>query len=247
MTDREQSATYSVFGEGRALVIPPSSGRAPVPVLTFLHGRGEAAGDETGRPLPEREAEAVLRRHGPAAFLAALPPDGDARRALAELRRHVVICPQLPRVRQWQEADVQWVTALEDDAIHTHGGDPSRRRLAGFSWGGAGVTRFASHADCAGRWRSLVIVDPNPDPRVTPIPPISCPALLYCGSYFPGDAMVASRTAAGFDGRFAPGAIRAEKVLDRGHVEVAGDAFADPDLYDWLSSWDGPSKTVVPS
>ena len=210
-------------------------------MLTFLHGKGEAAGGEAGDALGTEAAAALLARHGPPAHASAVPGGARPSRhgsAARELARFLIVCPQLSRVRQWHEDDAPWVTAIEDIAISDHGGDAARRHLTGFSWGGAGVTRFARQPKLVRRWRSLWIVDPNPDPAVTPLPPATAPAMLHFGTYFDQDAMRQWRRDAGFAGTFATGARRVEKDLRAGHVEVADQAYGDEGAYRWLSAWE---------
>ena len=247
MDEPTHQAVDRIVEGHRVLVLVPCQSVPPFRVMTFLHGRGEAAADESGRPLGV-SPEALIRRHGPPALVvqpghsasdcsrAALGGDaGQARHALA---RFLVICPQRGRVGQWLAEDAAWVCALEDKIIADHGGDPGRRHLTGFSWGGAGVSRFAAHRGFARRWRSLWIVDPNPDFAVTPVPPAGCPTLLHFGTYFDAARMKAWRGQAGFDGTFAPESIRAEKDLGVGHVETARDAYRDAEAYRFLANWE---------
>jgi hypothetical protein len=235
---------YERVGAHSVLVLVPR--RAPPhAVLTFLHGKGEAAGDEEGRALGSEAAQAVLCRHGPPA-LAALPPAGEpdkgAAEALEALARFLIICPQLPRIRQWQEADARWLVPIEDRLVGAHSGDMARHHLTGFSWGGGGVTRFARRADLAGRWRRLWPVDPRPDVEVTPLPPRSLPTMLHFGTYFDQGAMEDWRRRAGFKGNFRVGAMRAEKDLAVGHIETAREAYLDPHAYRWLAAWESKAK-----
>lgn len=238
----------------RVLVLAPRLVAPPFRVLTFLHGRGEAAGDEAGRPLGT-SPEALIRRHGPPALAghADHAPSGvdqaasedDAGQVDHPLASFLVICPQRDRIGQWLDEDASWIGALEDRIIAEHDGDVRRRHLTGFSWGGAGVTRFAARRDFAGRWRSLWIVDPNPDPAVTPLPPAQCPAMLHFGTYFDADTMKAWRSEAGFDGTFETDAMRAESNLHLGHVETARDAYRDAAAYRFLSYWETRRAEVV--
>jgi hypothetical protein len=242
MTEPPHTARYLRIGAHNVLVLVPTASERPYPILTFLHGRGEAAGDAHGHALSRQDAEAVLRRHGPPSMAGppmvrgTEPGDGPVPHDFA---RFLVICPQLPRVRQWQEADADWVVPIEDELATRHHGDPGRRHLTGFSWGGAGVTRFAGRRDLAGRWLTAWLVDPNPDLSVTPLPPEDIPAMLHFGTYFDRSVMIAWRSSAGFDGNFRSDAARAEKELAAGHVETARFAYRDACAYRWLAHWEG--------
>jgi hypothetical protein len=184
----------------------------------------------------------LVRRHGPQALLEAgagdVPPAVEA--VLAET---LILCPQLPAMRQWRAADADAVVALEEAVLASETpGLP--RHLAGFSWGGAGTTRFAGRADLARRWLALWIVDPNPDPAVTPLPPAALPSLLHWGTYFDLDGMTAWREAAGFDGTLRPGAARAERATGESHVETAHRAFRDAEAWRWLTGFEAPTRSA---
>src|SRR5690242_15615596 len=84
-------------------------------LLTFLHGRGEAATDEAGEPTGT-PADELVRRHGPQAVARAGPRAASAA-VEAVLAETLILCPQLPTRRQWREADADAVVAMEDALI----------------------------------------------------------------------------------------------------------------------------------
>src|SRR5262245_47476485 len=115
------AVAYRRFGDRRALVLVPLAGGAPRAILTFLHGRGEAAGDGQGGPLDRDIAAERLVRHGPAAFVGRPLPEGEeralAREARSCLMRYLILCPQLPLMRQWRQEDADWVAEIEDRLV----------------------------------------------------------------------------------------------------------------------------------
>jgi predicted peptidase len=127
--------------------IPQSSGHqvGPWPLLCFLHGFDEAA------PLDIRKA---LTRHGP------LRP-GNPRIATD---RFVILAPQLPPFGgdAWYEY-AHDLREIVQDVQQTHGTDPQRAYLTGFSYGGNGVLDLGwIQKDL---WAALWPVDPTRAPQ----------------------------------------------------------------------------------
>lgn len=96
------------------------------PLLLFLHGAGERAGNGIG-------LEAV-KKHGP-------PKRLDRRNSLP----FVVVSPQCPQDQWWPDyADA--LLALLDSVIAAYSVDPRRVYLTGLSMGGFGSWHLAAHA-----------------------------------------------------------------------------------------------------
>jgi hypothetical protein len=239
VTETPQRLEMRRHGELSALVVRPAWPARRL--LTFLHGRGEAAADEAGQPTGAPLDE-LVRRHGPQAVVLGGPRAAPAP-VEAVLAETLILCPQLPRRRQWREADADAVVAMED-ALMAGEAQDLPRHLTGFSWGGAGVTRFAGRRDLGRRWRTLWIVDPSPDPSVTPLPPEPSPALLHWGRYFDQALMAAWRERGGFDGTLRPGARRAERDTGESHVETAREAYRDVEAWGWLTGFEDAPATV---
>jgi predicted peptidase len=124
---------------------------APLPLLCFLHGYGEAA------PMP---IDRALRLHGPLAASAA---------ALAT-REFIIVTPQLPVGGDTWARHADEVRAIVDEAGAQHGADATRRYLTGFSYGGNGVFDLAlAQPDV---WAALWPVDPTRVPRKPPAQPL---------------------------------------------------------------------------
>ena len=124
---------------------------APLPLLCFLHGYGEAA------PMP---IDRALRLHGPLAPSAA---------ALAT-REFIIVAPQLSVAGHIWARHADEVRAIVDEAGAQHGVDAARRYLSGFSYGGNGVFDLAlAQPDV---WAALWPVDPTRVPRKAPAQPL---------------------------------------------------------------------------
>ena len=124
---------------------------APLPLLCFLHGYGEAA------PMP---IDRALRLHGPLATSAA---------ALAT-REFIIVTPQLRVAGDSWARHADEVRAIVDEAGAQHGVDAGRMYLTGFSYGGNGVFDLAlAQPDV---WTALWPVDPTRVPRKAPAQPL---------------------------------------------------------------------------
>ena len=135
----------------RYIVSAPSAQRAPLPLLCFLHGYGEAA------PLPLEKAMCL---HGPL----------NARSASIATSDFVVLAPQLPRAGDiWR----RYADDLRDavrDVCARHAVDNARMYLSGFSYGGNGVFDLGiAQSDV---WTALWAVDPTRVPRQAPPQPL---------------------------------------------------------------------------
>src|ERR671937_1806994 len=108
----------------RSLVSAPSRQRAPLPLLCFLHGYGEAA------PLPLEKAMCL---HGPL----------NARSASIATSDFVVLAPQLPRAGDIWHRYADDVSDAVRDVCARHAVDKERLYLTGFSYAGNGVFDLA--------------------------------------------------------------------------------------------------------
>lgn len=226
------------------LIYVPTGGQGPYPILCFLHGAGEAALDEEGRT----QRADVLERHGPPAAVcdkpdaANWPSIAEARRALQPF---IVVAPQRDKHGQWRANDAEWVVDAVNDVVREHNGDPKRRFLTGFSWGGLGVLRMAT-GKLRAEWAAFWAVDPTPE---------LCPArsrlLLHHGKHFTsgdaksyrnginpnlGDIFDLKRQAQAEKASWwsLPGSDQAYLELKLDHVPTCQAAYADPDAYAWL-------------
>lgn len=126
----EQSLTVSDGGEIPFLLYQPenySDSGEPVPMMLFLHGRGESDG-----PL------SVVAKWGPPRRLAA-----------GEHMKYLVVSPQCPRSSFWSADDQQKrLTELLAHVKETYNIDEDRIYLTGLSMGGFGSWRLAAdHAE----------------------------------------------------------------------------------------------------
>lgn len=113
-----------------------------VPLMLFLHGRGESNG-----PL------SLVAKWGPPRRLAAGEP-----------MNYVVVSPQCPRESFWSESDQQQrLLELLDHVERTHNVDSDRIYLTGLSMGGYGSWRLA--ADHPDRFAAVVPVCGKGDPK----------------------------------------------------------------------------------
>ena len=191
------------------LSLPASGHDGPLPLLCFLHGHDEAA------PMA---IDRALTLHGPLRA-ESLPRTQD---------RFIIVAPQL-RVagdhwHRYAEAVRQIVLAVQA----THGGDPRRTYLTGFSFGGNGVLDLARAQPEL--WAALWAVDPT---RVPP-PGLAQPLWLSIGE-------VARPRRAGFIHtlglRDADATASGDRLYtDHGedHVGSATSAYQDERIYAWL-------------
>jgi predicted peptidase len=180
------------------------------PVLCFLHGYDE------GAPMDIR---AALTRHGP------LRPGS----APAATRGFIVVAPQLPERGDLWHRHADDVRRIVTAVQASHGGDPRRTCLTGFSFGGNGVFNLAvAQPDL---WAALWAVDPTRVPRAE----ITRPVWLSIGAIarHAKDAFVrALRLVSAAD----PIPESDRLYLDEGadHVGSATLAYRDHRIYRWL-------------
>jgi len=105
------------------------------PVLCFLHGAGQAVKNSTGNEQPLD----VLMNHG------APPWHCEINSPL--IRDFIVLSPQLPTRRQWEQPDFEKVENILRTIYNSFRGDPAKTYLTGFSFGGKGVFDFAAWAE----------------------------------------------------------------------------------------------------
>lgn len=208
----EQSLTTSDGGEMGYLLYEPSNYSPtgdPVPLILFLHGRGESNG-----PL------SIVAKWGPPRRLAA-----------GEQMKYLVVSPQCPRESFWS-ADDQEKRLLELLAhIRTHYNvDEDRIYLTGLSMGAFGTWRLA--ADHPGMFAAAVPVcgqgDPANGPKLTKLPIWAWHGTLDRAVPFEKSVeMVEAIKAAG-------GAkVRFTSLEHIGHASWQA-AYQSSDLYDWL-------------
>jgi predicted peptidase len=193
----------------RYLLSVPEGGGGPLPLLCFLHGYDEAA------PMDIHQA---LTAHGP--LRPGNPPIA---------RDFIVVAPQLAQAGDhWlrHAGDVRRIVA---EVRETHGGDPRRTYLTGFSYGGNGVLDLGLAQP--GEWAALWPVDPTRVPREDP----GVPTWLSFGN-------LARRQKQAFIGALrlhaapgtAPHGSRVYEDEGQDHVGSARRAYADERIYRWL-------------
>jgi hypothetical protein len=131
---------------GYIVSYPPGYARehGPLPMLCFLHGSGEHAGN---REITN--AMTADDMHGPL----------KGGRACDRVDRFIVVAPQLPR-GVWDAAHAGEVRRIVEGVAE---GDPGRRFLTGFSSGGDGVLSIAAAPGTPGGfWAKAWPVDPIP-------------------------------------------------------------------------------------
>jgi ketosteroid isomerase-like protein/dienelactone hydrolase len=226
--------------EDRDVLVYVPSGPGPHPILCFLHGAGEAAQHEDGRVQPPD----VVENHGPPAAVrdkpdaAHWPSIAQARQALQPF---LVVCPQREKYGQWTSRDGEWVVDAMNEAAREFNGDPKRRFLTGFSWGGLGVLRMATGKQ-RDEWAAFWAVDPSPERSAA-----RGRFLVHHGTRFTeGDAKT-YRNGINADLKdifnlkqkakewwALPDAHQAFLELKLEHVPTCQAAYADPDAYKWL-------------
>lgn len=134
------------------LYLPPDyAAGTPVPMILFLHGRGESDG-----PL------AVVAKWGP-----------PLRLAMGERMKYLVVSPQCPRESWWSAPDQQKrLLELLAHLRQTYRIDEDRIYLTGLSMGGFGSWRLA--ADHPGMFAAVAPVcgagNPADAPKLAPLP-----------------------------------------------------------------------------
>lgn len=200
----------------------PAAG--PPPAIVFLHGVGERGGGGEDLHLVARWGLPKLRRASPAA-LPGFP--------------FLVIAPQCPAGSRWCDSDVrEALDALIDALVADGAADPRRLAIAGFSMGGVGT--FCAALDAPRRFAALISVcgaceQPERLPELAHLPMWIAWAeddeigYLTEGSRHAVEAMRGT-------GVVVARPYRLGALPDAGaHVRTADVAFAEPELYRWLS------------
>jgi hypothetical protein len=120
------------------LYLPPAfneSREKRWPVLCFLHGGGEAATDKAGNDQP---IEALMNHASPAWHCEINSP---------LIRDFIVLSPQLPTRRKWEQPDFEEVEQILRTIYANFRGDPGKTSLTGFSYGAKAVFDFAAWAE----------------------------------------------------------------------------------------------------
>jgi predicted peptidase len=126
------------------------------PVLCFLHGIGEAAVASDGAP----QSMCSLMRHG--------APPWHAQINSPLIRDFIVIAPQLPQRRSWEERDLRALARILERIYSLHRADRERTYLTGFSIGARAVFDFEAWGGWGGQWAALWPVDDaNEQPRLS--------------------------------------------------------------------------------
>ena len=198
---------YKVFG--------PDEAQAGLPVLCFLHGNGEHAGN-----MPIEQA---LAMHGP------LKDDDLTRAALAG--RFWVVVPQLaaPGGNVWG-AYADDVVAIVESVGRVYGADPQRTYLTGFSYGGNGVFTVAARRPSP--WAALLSVDPP----LKPLPRTQHPLWLALGDRARTEAAALQRLGFAAANEVDNSADHIFIDYGEGHTETATLTYRDERVYNWLLS-----------
>src|SRR5262245_56797716 len=180
-------------GKNRCLISVPTSGDEPYPVLCFLHGAQEHAGNAgDGNPF-----ELLKRNYSPPGIAAGVvrpPPKGggtprnwDAARD--KVRQFLIVSPQLLREAVWgvDPDHAGFVGGAVNEALDEHNGDRRRIYLTGFSNGGIGALTIPDDLRCGyacNRWAARWAVDPAISFELgrTPYPAEDCALLLHHGT-----------------------------------------------------------------
>jgi len=120
------------------LYLPPAFNDSPAkrwPVLCFLHGGGEAAKNKAEEDQP---IEALMNHGSPAWHCEINSP---------LIRDFIVLTPQLPTRRKWNQQDFGQMVNILRTIYRTFRGDPHKTFLTGFSYGGKAVFDFAVWAE----------------------------------------------------------------------------------------------------
>jgi predicted esterase len=207
----------------RSLVYIPD-GPGPHPILCFLHGKGEAATQDS-EGTEQEPLHKLLRHRSPA---------WHAEQGSSFVRHFLVICPQLEIVRRWERSDSAWIDELVERAIREHEGDGARLALTGFSYGGEGTFQVAAASGL--HWSSIWAVDPALQ-RVPPLPKPGVRVWVHYGDAQPGAHNMPSFAEA-LSLEFWKGDFAARRIVtpfaDRGHGETCSAAYAQRQVYDWL-------------
>ena len=219
---------HTVIEEPRLLMHVPNGPR-PHPVLCFLHGAREAALNGEGVPQPLTN---VGRNQS---------PPGRAYQGSDFLAPFLVVSPQLPKERRWGghqlqflDLDISEVDAAVTRAIESHGGDPTRLSITGFSYGGEGAFRVAHGSRHS--WRSIWAVDPALQQALPPLPSDEVRVWVHHGNAQPGAEYMAQ-----FAGDLqllpesaARGGPRLITRMEADHPATCFGAYAQRHVYQWL-------------
>lgn len=188
-------------------------GNKKVPLMLFLHGRGESDG-----PLQ------VVAKWGPPQLL-----------AKGESMPYVVLSPQCPKEDNWSSPTQQKrLLELLDDAVGKWNIDPSRIYLTGLSMGGSGSWRMA--ADHPQKFAAVVPICGRGDVKDAAAFK-SLPTWVFCGDqdrvFAANSEMVDAIKKTGSN------QIRWTSLENIGHNSWSA-AYATPDLYTWLQQQSRP-------
>jgi predicted peptidase len=194
-----------------------AAGRAPWPVLLFLHGRGEARSNQG-----QFQGPGAVLWHGPPPRLCQGPGWGHP---------FLIVSPQLPEyASRWhQRRRVEEVEAILDGVIRSHQGDEGRVYATGFSIGGLGAVAIAAQG--RRRFAALLPVDAyDPEPqwegREVTNPLAAGTPVWSHHSVRNGDAPALTRVLAANP--------REPTLYNLKHTEICQKAYADPEVYAWL-------------
>jgi predicted peptidase len=180
---------------------------AALPVMLFLHGRGESDG-----PL------SLVAKWGPPQLI-----------ARGDKLPYILVSPQCPKEDNWSSPTQQTrITELLDAVVSKYGGNEDRIYLTGLSMGGSGSWRMA--ADHPEKFAAVVPIcgrgQPTDAGKLK-----SLPIWVFCGDqdgvFKTNDELVKSIVAAGGQ------SIRFTSLENVGHNSWSA-AYATPDLYQWF-------------
>ncbi len=193
---------------GYLLYLPESfKPGTPLPVMLFLHGRGESDG-----PL------SVVAKWGPPLLI-----------TRGEKLPYILVSPQCPKADNWSSPTQQVrLTELLDSIVAKFGGNKDRIYLTGLSMGGSGSWRMA--ADHPEKFAAVVpICGRGQSTDADKLK--SLPMWVFCGDqdgvFKANEEMVQGIVKAGSK------TIRFTSLENVGHNSWSA-AYATPDLYQWL-------------
>lgn len=205
----EQSFKSSDSAEVPYLLYLPENYKpgAALPVMLFLHGRGESDG-----PL------SLVAQWGPPLLV-----------AQGEKLPYILLSPQCPKEDSWSSPTQQArLIELLDSIVDKFGGDKDRVYLTGLSMGGSGSWRMA--ADHPQRFAAVVPICGRG--QLADADKLkSLPIWVFCGDqdgvFKSNQEIVQAITAAGGQ------SVRFTSLENVGHNSWSA-AYATPDLYQWL-------------
>ncbi len=205
----EQSFKCTDAGEVGYLLYLPENYKpgASLPVMLFLHGRGESDG-----PL------SVVAKWGPPQLV-----------ARGEKFPYILLSPQCPKEDNWSSVTQQTrLRELLNSTVDKFGGNKDRIYLTGLSMGGSGSWRMA--ADHPEQFAAVVPIcgrgQPSDADKLK-----SLPIWVFCGDqdgvFKSNEELVQTVEKAGSQ------SIRFTSLENVGHNSWSA-AYASPDLYQWL-------------